>query len=63
MTESGEQFFRRWPLVLAGSVFVWGSVIAVGAYVRFGELGKPLVIFGSTVIFSLIWLAVSRARR
>ena len=60
---NGERFFQRWPLVLAGSVFIWGSLIALGAYLRYREPGKPLVIFGSTVIFALIWLAVSRAQR
>ena len=51
----------RWPLWLAAAILVWGSLIALGAYLRYRDLGKPLVIFGTTVVFAAIWLLVAKA--
>ena len=54
---------RMWGAILSGAIFVWGSYIAIGAYLADEprRLGKPLVIFGCTLFFVVLWNLVGWA--
>ena len=56
---------KMWGAILSGAIFLWGSYIAVGAFLADDQrrLGKPLVIFGCTLFFVVLWNIVWWAAR
>ena len=55
-----EPFLRNWPLILGLTVLLWAGVIALGTYLRYREVGKPLVILTCAVLFAAFWIIVPK---
>ncbi len=53
-------YFSHWPKLLAAAIIVWGGLIAWGTYLRYRDIGKPAVIFGSALLFAAFWLIATR---